>query len=53
MYYGKLISNGWGANPSHDLAGDIYAVDESSFRIIGFTYDGNAPGNNFPLLSYV
>lgn len=43
-YYGKLISSQWGDNPAHDLQGDVYAVDESSFRVIGFSYDGVAPG---------
>ena len=53
MYYGKLISNGWGENPAHGLAGDIDAVDASSFRISGFTYDRTAPGNTFTLVSNV
>ena len=43
-YYGKLLNSGWGANPAHQLAGETYAVDEDTFQIIGFTFDGNAPG---------
>lgn len=46
QYYGKLIAEGWDANAIHSISGAVYAVDESSFRIIGFTYDGAAPGRS-------
>ena len=27
----------------HDIAGQVFAIDESTLRIEGFTYDGEAP----------
>lgn len=48
-YYGKLISNGWGEGASHGITGDLYAVDDSTIRIINFSFDGNAPGKNLEL----
>ena len=50
-YYGKLISSDWGDSASvHELAGSVYAVDDNTIQIIGFNFDGNAPGK--PTLLY-
>lgn len=41
-YYGKLIQNGWGNAATHNLAGDIYAVDSDTFQVIGLVFDSSA-----------
>ncbi|XP_041477203.1 uncharacterized protein LOC121425249 [Lytechinus variegatus] len=40
-YHGKLVGS-FGATV-HDVAGTIYAEDDQTIRIIGFSYDGTAP----------
>ncbi|XP_067928652.1 protein Skeletor, isoforms B/C-like [Watersipora subatra] len=48
-YYGKFLHSGWGEGAVHALIGDIYASDAQTLQIIGFTFDGNAPGAVFLL----
>ena len=43
-YYGKKIQDGWGAGSTHGLSGVIYAVDENTFSVIGFSFDGSGDG---------
>ena len=42
-YHGKLIGS-FPADSNHEVAGTVYAVDDDTIRIIGFFYDGSAPG---------
>lgn len=41
-YYGKLIGNF--NNYAHKVSGKVFAVDEDTIFIKGFSYDGNGPG---------
>ena len=41
-FYGTLIGNF--KNYAHGISGSVYAVDEDTIAIKGFSYDGSAPG---------
>lgn len=44
-YYGTLI--GRFDTHHHDASGEVYAIDESSLFIRGFSYDGTGPDAYF------
>jgi hypothetical protein len=44
-YYGKVIGNF--NNYAHKVSGKVYAVDEDTIFIKGFSYDGLGPGITF------
>eukprot|EP00057_Strongylocentrotus_purpuratus_P007738 XP_011662212.1 PREDICTED: protein Skeletor, isoforms B/C [Strongylocentrotus purpuratus] len=45
QYHGKLVGT-FTDKSSHDIAGTVYAEDDTTLRIIGFRYDGAGPGKN-------
>ena len=48
QYYGKEIGTFAGGNngeaTQHGLQGTVYAIDSHRIWIVGFSYDGSAPG---------
>lgn len=38
-YYGKLIQDGWGTGATNGLDGSIFAIDEKTMQVIGFSFD--------------
>lgn len=42
QYHGKLVGT-FTDKSTHDIAGTVYAEDETTLRIIGFRYDGGGP----------
>ncbi|XP_016842690.1 protein Skeletor, isoforms B/C isoform X2 [Nasonia vitripennis] len=44
-YYGTFVGNF--SSYAHNLGGDVYVLDESTFYIKHFNYDGNAPNGYF------
>lgn len=44
-YYGTLI--GRLESHHHDASGEVYAIDETSVFVRGFTYDGTGPDAYF------
>ncbi|XP_071503487.1 protein Skeletor, isoforms B/C-like [Diadema antillarum] len=43
QYHGKVIGAFEDEQTAHDVAGEVFAVDDVTIRLIGFTYDGNGP----------
>lgn len=43
QYFGKLIGSFPGT--VHNVKGEVYATNENTIFIKGFTYDGAGPGN--------
>ena len=47
-YFGKVIGNF--NNYAHKVSGKVYAVDEDTIFIKGFSYDGLGPGTHFTII---
>ena len=44
-YYGESV--GQLSTLHHDVTGNVYIVDTNRIRIVGFFYDGTAPGERY------
>ncbi|XP_072177826.1 protein Skeletor, isoforms B/C-like [Diadema setosum] len=53
LYQGKVIGAFEDGQTAHDVAGEVFAVDDVTIRLIGFTYDGNGPGKSVSRLKWI